>query len=101
MTYNFKPLTDLLFPKGYALNLWVLPAFFFPVRTSLSGVLRTPTWLGAGFHISHLLLCWEPVQASGSLTLPSNAKDKRERMKPTEARERVVLDSRGQSERPR
>lgn len=41
--YNFKPLSDLLFPKGYALNLWVLPAFFFPVRTSLSGVLRTPT----------------------------------------------------------
>lgn len=98
--YNFKPSTDLLFPKGYALNLWLLPACFFPVRTSLSGVLRTPMRLRPGFHVSYLLLCWEPAQTSGSLTLPSNTKDKRERMKPTEATERVVLGSRGER-RPR
>lgn len=60
--YNFKPSTDLLFPKGYALNLWLLPACFFLVRTSLSGVLRTPTRLRPGFHVSYLLLCWEPAQ---------------------------------------
>lgn len=99
--YNFKPLSDLLFPKGYALNLWVLPAFFFPLRTSLSGILRSPAQLRPGFRVSYLQPCWEPAETSGSLTLPSNTKDKRERMKTTEAREGVVLGSGGGSERPR
>lgn len=98
--YDFKPLPDLLFPKGYALNLWVLPAFFFLVRTSLSGVFHSLLRRRPGFHISYLLLFWEPTESSHTLTLPSNTKDKREKMKPTEARERVVLGNRGENEKP-
>lgn len=39
-THDLKPRSDLLFPKGCGLNLWVLPASFVPLRSSPSGGLR-------------------------------------------------------------